>query len=52
VQGVETNTTAGLVNVGLTTHLNDDLNVEVGYRGTYSGNTSISAFQGNVVWKF
>jgi uncharacterized protein with beta-barrel porin domain len=54
VQGVENNSSigAGLVNVGLTTHLNDALNVEVGYRGTYSGNTSISAFQGNLVWKF
>ncbi|QFY42157.1 autotransporter domain-containing protein [Candidatus Methylospira mobilis] len=54
VQGVVNNSSigAGLVNVGLTTHLNDALNVEVGYRGTYSGNTAISAFQGNLVWKF
>jgi uncharacterized protein with beta-barrel porin domain len=52
VQGVELNTTAGLVNAGITTHVNENLNVEVGYRGTYSGNTTINAFQGNVVWKF
>jgi subtilase-type serine protease len=54
VEGVKNNPTtqAGLVNVGLTTHLNNSLNVEIGYRGTYSGNTTLSAFQGNVVWKF
>jgi autotransporter-associated beta strand protein len=54
VQGAENNagTGTGLVNAGITTHLNNNLNLEIGYRGAYSGNTAISAFQGNVVWKF
>jgi len=54
VQGVQNNTSigSGLVNAGISTRLNNALNLEIGYRGTYSGSTAINAFQGNVVWKF
>ncbi|WP_194270184.1 autotransporter outer membrane beta-barrel domain-containing protein [Candidatus Methylospira mobilis] len=54
VKGVQNNSSigSGLVNAGITTHLNNALNLEIGYRGTYSGSTAINAFQGNVVWKF
>ena len=46
------NTGAGLFNLGLTGQLNDAFKMELGYRGTYSGNMVFNAFQGNLVWNY
>jgi hypothetical protein len=54
VRGAQSNanTGAGLINLGLTGKLNDAFKMEVGYRGTYSGNMAFNAFQGNLSWNF
>lgn len=45
-------TGAGLINAGLTGHLNDQFDLEFGYRGIYTGSSQLSSFQGNVVWNY
>jgi uncharacterized protein with beta-barrel porin domain len=54
VHGAQGNaqTGAGLVNGGITGHLNDELDLELGYRGLYTGSSQLSSFQGNVSWKY
>jgi hypothetical protein len=53
-RGAQSNsqTGAGLINAGLTGHLNDQFDLELGYRGIYSGTGRLSSFQGNVVWNY
>lgn len=54
VEGTQSNsnTGAGLINAGLTGHLNDQFDLELGYRGVYTGNARLSSFQGNLVWNY
>ena len=53
-RGAQSNgqTGAGLINAGLTGHLNNQFDLELGYRGIYSGTARLSSFQGNVVWNY
>lgn len=54
VQGAQSNsqTGAGLINAGLTGHLSDQFDLELGYRGIYTGTSRLSSFQGNLVWNY
>lgn len=54
VRGAQGNgqTGAGLVNAGLKGHLNDQFDVEIGYRGLYTGTSQLSSFQGNLSWRY
>lgn len=45
-------TGAGLINAGLTGHISDQFDLELGYRGIYTGTSRISSFQGNLVWNY
>ncbi|MEY2696876.1 MAG: hypothetical protein RL333_1014 [Pseudomonadota bacterium] len=54
VEGAQPNsqTGAGLINAGLTGHLADQFDLELGYRGIYTGTSRLSSFQGNLVWHY
>ena len=54
VEGAQPNsqTGAGLINAGLTGHLADQFDLELGYRGIYTGTSRLSSFQGNLVWNY
>lgn len=45
-------TGAGLINAGLSGHLGDQFDLELGYRGIYTGTSRLSSFQGNLVWNY
>lgn len=53
-QGAQPNgqTGAGLINAGLTGHLDQQFDLELGYRGVYTGTSRLSSFQGNVIWNY
>jgi hypothetical protein len=54
VEGAQSNgkTGAGLINAGLTGHLSNQFDLELGYRGIYTGTSRLSSFQGNLVWNY
>ena len=54
VRGNQSNaeTGQGLINAGLTGHLTDQFDLELGYRGIYTGSSQFSSFLGNLAWRF
>ena len=53
-QGAQPNSETGqaLVNAGIAGHLTDEFDMEVGYRGLYTGSSQFSSFLGNLTWRY